>query len=52
MAGTKAPQIQGKVVVHPSSPRPPRRVRVEGLFSADLLVPSLKQAFVMLRPDL
>ena len=26
MAGRKAAQIQGKVVVHPSSPRPPRRV--------------------------
>jgi K+-transporting ATPase ATPase B chain len=39
-------------VVHPTFPRPPRRVRVEGLFSRDLLVPSLKQAFVMLRPDL
>src|SRR5215472_5811756 len=52
MAVTKATQAQGEVVAHPSSPRPPRRVRVQGLFSTDILWPSLKQAFVMLRPDL
>jgi K+-transporting ATPase ATPase B chain len=52
VAVTKATQVQGEVVAHPSAPRPPRRVRVKGLFSADILWPSLKQAFVMLRPDL
>jgi len=52
MAVTKTTQAKGEVVAHPSSPRPPRRVRVQGLFSADIMVPSLKQAFVMLRPDL
>ncbi|HXX63268.1 MAG TPA: hypothetical protein VEO56_05670, partial [Bacteroidota bacterium] len=52
MAVTKSTQVQGEVVAHPSSPKPPRRVRVQGLFSADILVPSLNRAFVMLRPDL
>ena len=45
-------EIHGEMKPEPSGSRPPRRVRARGLFSADLLVPSLKQAFVMLRPDL
>src|SRR5467141_2497492 len=34
------------------SPEPPRRRRQEGLFDRDLMVAALKQAFVMLRPDI
>src|SRR5208337_2168134 len=45
-------EIREETKPDPSGSRPPRRVRVRGLLSAELLVPSLKQAFVMLRPDL
>src|SRR5271157_4024060 len=48
----RATQMHEEPTPTPSGPRPSRRVRVDGLFSADILVPSLKQAFVMLRPDL
>jgi potassium-transporting ATPase ATP-binding subunit len=36
----------------PQQPRPPRRMRREALFDRELLVAALKQAFVMLRPDI
>jgi len=52
MEFARATQMHEEPTPTPHGPRPPRRVRVEGLFSADLLLPSLKQAFVMLRPDL
>ena len=36
----------------PQQPRPQRRMRREALFDRELLVAALKQAFVMLRPDI
>jgi potassium-transporting ATPase ATP-binding subunit len=36
----------------PEHPRPPRRTKSQGLFEPELLRESLKQAFVMLRPDI
>ena len=36
----------------PRQPRPPRRVRREGLLAPELVRDALKQSFVMLRPDI
>jgi potassium-transporting ATPase ATP-binding subunit len=36
----------------PVGPRPPRRVKLKGLFSQEIAAVALKRAFVMLRPDI
>jgi potassium-transporting ATPase ATP-binding subunit len=36
----------------PVEPRPPRRVKLKGLFSQEIVAVALKRAFVMLRPDI
>jgi potassium-transporting ATPase ATP-binding subunit len=36
----------------PAEPRPPRRVKLTGLFSQEIVAAALKRAFVMLRPDI
>jgi potassium-transporting ATPase ATP-binding subunit len=36
----------------PVEPRPPRRVKLTGLFSQEIVAVALKRAFVMLRPDI
>jgi len=36
----------------PVEPRPPRRVKLTGLFSEEIVAAALKRAFVMLRPDI
>ena len=36
----------------PAEPRPPRRVKLTGLFSEEIVAAALKRAFVMLRPDI
>lgn len=36
----------------PVEPRPPRRVKLTGLFSQEIVAAALKRAFVMLRPDI
>jgi K+-transporting ATPase ATPase B chain len=35
-----------------AQPRPPRRVKLRGLFSQEIVAVALKRAFVMLRPDI
>jgi potassium-transporting ATPase ATP-binding subunit len=36
----------------PQHPRPPRRIKSRKLFEPELVRDALKQAFVMLRPDI
>jgi potassium-transporting ATPase ATP-binding subunit len=46
----------GKVAVEPISadeqPRPPRRTKISALWTCDLMMEALKEAFRMLRPDI
>jgi len=41
-----------RTIQAPEHPRPPRRTKSQGLFEPELLRESLKQAFIMLRPDI
>jgi len=41
-----------EITTAPSQPKPPRRVRREGLLAPELVRAALKQSFVMLRPDI
>src|SRR5579872_6700641 len=41
-----------RTIEAPQHPRPPRRVRSRNLFEPELVRQALKQAFVMLRPDI
>jgi K+-transporting ATPase ATPase B chain len=41
-----------EVIAIPGTPRPPRRAREQALLEPEMWLPALKQAFVMLRPDL
>jgi K+-transporting ATPase ATPase B chain len=51
MAMANKPILE-EVMATPGSSRPPRRVRQQALLAADMWAPALKQAFVMLRPDI
>ncbi len=37
--------------IHPSLPAPPRRSRAQALFAPELVRPAIKEAFLMLRPE-
>ncbi len=50
--GASAAQTEQEMVLPPEQRRPPRRMRREALLARELLVAALKQAFVMLRPDI
>src|ERR1700682_5492018 len=41
-----------RTIETPQHPRPPRRIRSQKLFEAELVRAALKQSFVMLRPDI
>jgi potassium-transporting ATPase ATP-binding subunit len=48
--GAAAAQLQK--IESPQHPRPPRRIRSRNLFEGELVSQALKQAFMMLRPDI
>jgi membrane associated rhomboid family serine protease len=52
MSALTAEKIVQESMAVPEQPRPPRRPRRTSLFEPELLRPALRQAFVMLRPDI
>src|SRR5215475_14248268 len=52
MSAMTAEKIMQERMAVPEGPRPPRRPRQTSLFEPELLRAALRQAFVMLRPDI
>jgi K+-transporting ATPase ATPase B chain len=52
MATTNAAIKLQEITPAPLQPRPPRRVKLKGLFTQEIFAVALKRAFVMLRPDI
>src|SRR6266850_7937804 len=52
MATTSAAEKIQEMSPPPVGPRPPRRMKLRGLFSQEIVTVALKRAVVMLRPDI